>query len=40
MEGENLGRDYWDKVSLREYFGNLLQWILPGIYEGDHNEDS
>lgn len=42
MEGESVGRDNWnwDGGSFVEWCGNLVQWKLPGMYEGDPCEDS
>ena len=40
MERENLERDRWNWGPLAVHCGNLVLWKLPGIYEGDPNEDS
>ena len=38
---ERMGREGWNGGStLDEWCGNLVQWKLLGIYEGDPNEDS
>lgn len=35
VEGENMGRDGWNWRTFGEWCGNLVEWKLPGIYEGD-----
>jgi hypothetical protein len=36
---ESVRRDGWNWVATRGQSGDLLQWKLPGIYEGDLSED-
>lgn len=39
-EVESTGRDDWNWGAFGGDNGNLVQWKLPGNYEGDPGEDS
>lgn len=39
MKGESMGRDGWKWGSFGEQYGNLMQWKLSEISEGDLSED-
>lgn len=41
LEGEDMQRDDWNCGAARECdVKKLVQWKVPGIYEGDPSEDS
>lgn len=40
LEGESEGREVWNWGAFGRLCGNLVQWKLDRIHEGNTNEDS